>query len=443
MATICPFPLNPMMLTQTLSKMSSEMNNPTECSNFNDTIETEKLALLNHVNHLNKMNESKKNNPERKKLEAERLLALASLSPEERASFFNVMNFMKNESQLKCKSLENLLDKKISSAEVSAKQPETRKDVQHAKLITTMAKRSANALPSHKLNCADLQKEISLILKVANHYSLKPINVTEELKMEYRTEKANEAAEELLKEEATKSQTNRAPVIRGNKSKNARNTKSKGEQALNSINKREVKNIQNKQDPVAINLKVQKICNLFDMKGNTVEELSRVTQRWRSKNLNDLKKLTDYQNGFPVHSYQEMSAEELTLQRARHFLPGIETILAAPDARAKYAFATNKGYGMLTMLVIKNKTYEGVIYFGLETQIVKGNEHLKIYHKYFEQVSGFDEVFSDIIDSPEDLNELSEGWESVGPYSITCRKDGKLDVCFQNEEHKLVIYPLA
>ena len=98
---------------------------------------------------------------------------------------------------------------------------------------------------------------------------------------------------------------------------------------------------------------------------------------------------------------------------------------------------------MTAKLVTKNASFDGIVYFGIETLEAEKKAHLKVYHKYFEEVASINAVFNDAIEADREEEELSEGWKSVGAYSITTRKDDKLDVCFEDEDHSLVIYPLT
>lgn len=393
------------------------------------------------ISNLTKMKKPEQSDSARKRIETERMQALASLSHEERTEFLQAINFLKAQSQRKCTPLRNEMQQSILCAERTAIDRESKRQIQQAKLMKVMVERTIDTLPSSKLSCDDLQNEICFILKVANHFGKKPIDVTEQLKKDYRVKQANDAATALLAEEAKMRKTKRKP--NGKQSKKATPVKPSAKPRTLTV-KVEKQIIQTKKSKPAstISKKEQVICNLFDRNDSTVSELPRVTLRWRSKNPDDLRKLTDYVQGRLFHRYERMSNEALALQRAQHYLPGIETILAAPIARDKYAFSTNKGYGMTAKLVTKCASFDGVVYFGIETLEADEKVHLKIYHKYFEQVATIEAVFNDAMEADQDEEESSEGWKSVGTFSITPRKDDKLDVCFEDEDHTLVIYPL-
>jgi len=398
--------------------------------------------------------------PDRKAIESERLRALASLPPEEQKSFLAAMEFLITNQERRCRPLEKRLTERVKVAEMRANDPHSRIRAQHARLIKQKVDKALNSLPSSTLSCSDLQKEISFILQTAHHFSIKPFEVTDQHKANYQKHQvkaaqakaeaeAQAAFDELLEEESKskanrEARSNRNGKKRGNHSNRNRTRQPNNTAKLEKAKSHSSAQMNNTGKAISNCQKAPKeTSSLFEPNDAVLSEHHRVTKRWRSNSYDDLKRLTDFVDGVPVHRYEHMDEQELMFQRACHYLPGIETILAAPKARARYTFETPKGFGILAKLVMNDTSYEGIVYLGVERTLGTPKDHLKIYHKCFKQLSGVDSLFRSNGSSSHQIDELEDGWEPVGKYSLTVEKDARLNLLFENEGHRLTVYPVS
>lgn len=118
----------------------------------------------------------------------------------------------------------------------------------------------------------------------------------------------------------------------------------------------------------------------------------RVGKRWESKEINKLKE---------IDGYAGLTEEELRLQRAMHFLPGLDKVLAHPVAKVAYFFPTDRGAGAFCRLTYAGESHYGIVYYGYKEQ--EGN--LQIYHRYLSKNSPETLI-------PERLRELAKDIES-------------------------------
>lgn len=158
---------------------------------------------------------------------------------------------------------------------------------------------------------------------------------------------------------------------------------------------------------------------------------SRVS-RWAESIPAKVRAFQDKKDGAMLKRYEELDDEDIAIQRARHYLPGVEKLLADPKDCAKYAFKTSRGYGLFCELHV-NKTQEyGVLYFGIDGK--------KIFHRYFEPIRD-EQKIQDIFKQGCEENSEVEGFTPVGAFSVDITATDV--VVFTYEGHTLQVHPLT
>lgn len=357
-------------------------------------------------------------------LDKKRMEALRSLPEEERLRFFEAMNCITKAGEKSVVDQQNILSSKIRAAKASGVHSRT-----VVKRVDMLRKAAVNSSPHITIDCEALQKQIMFVLTVAEHFGIHPSEVDQAKEFEYKDACARLAEKELLES-----------LSKGGK-KSKKSKKKKKPLALTQSPKltKESSSVSEGESPAYKVLR--KVTDILKASENeTVEELPRVTQRWRSKNLHELRNLVDVVNGNFVKRYLKMNAEELLLQRSFHYLPGVESLLAAPEARKKYTFLTSRGCGILAKLFKEDAAYDGIIYFGIETNVDGDKIHRKVYHKYFERIASMDQIFKDFQENlpSEDVVSAEPCLQTI----MTIKENGILDVKFEQEEYRLEIYPI-
>lgn len=373
----------------------------------------------------------RKRTPVSDELQHQRMAALALLPPEERNNFLQVMSQLKEQQQAefnrRTQAVRSTLETKCFGTD-----PRARRLRQGAKL---MLKASIECVPKTTsfTTCEEIQKELIFILNAAEHFGILPSEVNHTKKDEYKEFCANQAAQELLEMFKDKKKTNKKRKPRVIKQIQAEKSE---KQSSNLRESKTSKDSSRKNEEEIVNTSIP-------TKTETISEHFRVTSRWRSKNLDELRQLVDKVNGELVTRYLHLKDEDLLLQRAYHYLPGIEKLLIDPISRRKYTFKTERGFGMIAKLFNQAVSYDGIIYFGVDTRETDKNIQHIVYHKYFTTIDNLNQIFSDSTERlQEESDDNPEEWHSVGTSSITQQKNGLLDVRFKKETHRLSIYPI-
>ncbi|MCP5506818.1 MAG: hypothetical protein H7A37_00735 [Chlamydiales bacterium] len=165
-----------------------------------------------------------------------------------------------------------------------------------------------------------------------------------------------------------------------------------------------------------------------------MKEHSRVTRRWEKLD-------TDAIKAFDNGRYHGMTESEISRQRERHYLPGLERILACDETKKLYSFETsNKNIGILSELTYSDKTVEtGIIYLGFG----KSDKDLLI-HRYFEPFTQFASA-NKVFEGPrveDSKDQTEENWECSVRYQFQdLDEKGAILLKFTNNGHSLKIFP--
>lgn len=179
----------------------------------------------------------------------------------------------------------------------------------------------------------------------------------------------------------------------------------------------------------------QVLQDLNSDKNLKVSEHPRVTDRWKDATVDVIREFDD-------GKYQNRDDEELAVQRARHYLPGLEKIVKSEQLRDLYNYQTSRGADMLRCRIkyANGKKEEGAVYLGYGKQ-----EKDLMIHRYFEPYENFatgQEVFSGK-PMPEVENDTENSSETTSLSTFEkIKKDGSLKLTFVGEEHKLYILPM-
>jgi hypothetical protein len=170
------------------------------------------------------------------------------------------------------------------------------------------------------------------------------------------------------------------------------------------------------------------------------KEDCRVTQRWITQDPEIIRQFWDRnKHGDLVQRYLGMSDEKIEVQRAFHYLPGIEKILVNTDHRRIYTFPSDKGYGIFAELIVNKENYNGTIYFGI------GMEDKVVFHKYFEERkpddTNINAIFLDKEDAPRN-NKEGKNWECTTNQSFEMDEKGVLTIKFDGEDHYIRLFPV-
>jgi hypothetical protein len=163
-----------------------------------------------------------------------------------------------------------------------------------------------------------------------------------------------------------------------------------------------------------------------------LKELDRVTRRWKDATNADIRNFSD--------RYQSLSDEEINKQRARHLIPGLDSLLKNDQFKRIYTFPTSKGIALLSTLNYGPSSEKGIVYVGITNEKGQG----KIYHKYFEP-STSKSLKGDVTNDPSQevlpVQEENE-WTHTLPFEPEIAADGTLTLRFPNELHSIHIEPV-
>lgn len=156
----------------------------------------------------------------------------------------------------------------------------------------------------------------------------------------------------------------------------------------------------------------------------------RVNQRWATKNLDELRRIGP--------SYAALDDETLSLERAKHFCPGLEKLIARKEERDIYTFPTDRGLGMLCEMEYRGARIRGIIYYGIDS------DTQTIFHRYLVpnllDFGKMNDIFHDPV-KPEATE--SEGqWKLVGGHTFQFSEKGVVSLTYENEDHSLRVFPL-
>ncbi|SCA63787.1 hypothetical protein SCG7086_BE_00010 [Chlamydiales bacterium SCGC AG-110-P3] len=182
----------------------------------------------------------------------------------------------------------------------------------------------------------------------------------------------------------------------------------------------------------------------------SIRQLSRVTRRWLGSTATQIGGFVDYENGQKIHRYKNLSHSERLIQKARHFLPGVETIFSRDQLKSVYAVPSeskSNSFIAFAKIIHANKSEEyGRIQFGFGQD---GDNNLLI-HRYFEPIvneKSIAELFPNNL-ALESINETStddDGW--VHPAARFAFSDiGEITIDYPNRDlnigYKVIIIPV-
>lgn len=170
-------------------------------------------------------------------------------------------------------------------------------------------------------------------------------------------------------------------------------------------------------------------------------------KRWKTTSLRVIRGFSDTLNQRVVHQYANIQDDnELMNIRAIHHLPRVELLLGAGN-KDKYYTETARGYRMMAMLIRGDKEEDvdyGDVCFGVDKATKT------IFHKMFTRWPGTNEDYKQMYNPPpvEELvetndNSESSSWETVSNYAYTILQDRSIEFTFENEKHKLIVFPLT
>ena len=142
---------------------------------------------------------------------------------------------------------------------------------------------------------------------------------------------------------------------------------------------------------LAINLRLYKA-------SNQAKEHPRIS-RWKTSDVNKIREFIDTRSdGTKFMRHADLNPEEIQEQHARHYVPGTERLLLDNDFRKRYAFPTNRGYGMLAQLSFNGIKTNGILYIGIDDNKI-------VFHKYFEDVQFSTSTKNWLVDNEESHQE--------------------------------------
>lgn len=352
---------------------------------------------------------------------APEMLSIFHESKSESDAFCEVMNIVDNTNMQRIKMLEAMEREQLEIGNFSRSQ--------QAKInLQLEATKRALAKPLVDLSCEFLQNEISLTLKTAVHLKLEMKEVTQEHKLQYREFLANQNLEKLIGKSKPKSK-------RKKKKGAAKIVEKPTLSSTGSTTKVPPEPHKPTESPGPKRL-------FDDETRDKISLLPRVSKRWATKSLSKLEAIQDIRKGEKVQSYKGLKKDDLLRERACHYLPGVEELIAHPEARQQYTFDIDKRTrGIVAKLIFPDKSFDGIVSLGLETIVAEETQHI-VFHRYFKTVQTLDTLFSKSIQEEEENGENGEEWKPVGRFSPLLHKDGCLEFLFRGEEYKLVVFPV-
>lgn len=289
------------------------------------------------------------------------------------------------------------------------------------------------------------QKILAIKLRIAEKKGCPPemvsdseIKTFERFLVKEAAAKAHRIGEELIKEEAQRKTGKRRGGRRGRprraRRRGARRPVRQVAQTSQPATEVQVKPRISRKIPIE-ELKGQLILSLYKT-ATRYSEAERVTKRWKTKDCSLVREFVDInKHGSKVQRYLYLSDDEISKQRARHYLPGIDRILSNKTFRDIYAFPSQEGFGLMGEINYGDYSEHGVVYVGIDGK--------KIYHRYFESmvhVANRNIFTSPPVRTSEPLTQ--EGWVSKEPFAFAMNSRGVLTLSYPGEKHSLSIHPL-
>lgn len=349
--------------------------------------------------------------------------ALATATPQERKAVEEGMKSLQDSIQSKVDDFRKKTDVKIAAASGSTA---ARRKIRQRSIIREIIK-----VKPKTLDCDYLQKEIQSVILTAKHFKIEPNKVTVAQKKEFAAIIANEAFQELMLLSDTETKKKKNSNRRTNRKKPAVKVKEvqPNHKVKNSVSR-----------PMKKEVAIRNIFN--ESSKEIVAEHGRVT-RWATKNVKELRKFSDKVGAETVFKYADLDEEELLLQRKFHYLPGVENLIAFPEAREKYTFKTERGCGLIAKIISDTEVHEGILYLGVDTKIIDSKANHNIYHKYFEKLTTINDIFSgSLLSDFSFVEEREEKWNPVGKFSLNLIDQNQLEILFDDENYKLLVYPV-
>lgn len=172
----------------------------------------------------------------------------------------------------------------------------------------------------------------------------------------------------------------------------------------------------------------------------SMSEHPRVTKRWRTKNVDEIRNFEDtLASGERVKRYEGLNESQIRYMRACHYLPGIEKIFANEQDKKIYTFRTESGIGMAAILRFENQMHYGFITFGISSNGV-------LYHRFFEKTDP-NQLFQAIQRSGKEFSPIAplnqaEKWTATSTINFEISEDGAIHVSYPEEDHSITIFPI-
>ena len=157
--------------------------------------------------------------------------------------------------------------------------------------------------------------------------------------------------------------------------------------------------------------------------------------RWETRSPDVIRAFTDKKG--TIQRYLGRPDVEVLDQRVCHLSTGLDELLSDEIDRKIYSFPTQNGDGVIATITRKNSVESGIIYRGIENDIV--------YHKYFEK-SSYEDVTQIFIDRHSDpvLSQDDDlaGWEATTKYVFTILENNVIKISYPGEDYSIEIFPV-
>ena len=165
-------------------------------------------------------------------------------------------------------------------------------------------------------------------------------------------------------------------------------------------------------------------------------EHSRI-RRWQTTDPGTIRKFEDKKHsGERILRYENLSDDEILVQRARHYLPGTEHLLRDPAFRSIYTFPTERGYGVVARLSHNQTTVDGILNIGI------GKSDF-VFHKHFKEADFSNaprDPFQDVGNLKEREDAGAKLWKSQDDdFALDVSEKGVLEFTYPG--HTLQVHP--
>ena len=173
--------------------------------------------------------------------------------------------------------------------------------------------------------------------------------------------------------------------------------------------------------------------------GHPLRVHERVYKRWMTRDIGTLRKA--------LPGYSEKNDTQLLLERAKHYLPGVDRLAVSSLARQVYGFVTERdGIGFFCRLDYNGEKYYGPVECGIDGDLLF---HCYLSVKTAEQIAqmGAQNLLEAQSGGPSE-DPSAAPWESNAHYTKEVSEDGNVTMTYYSkakkgvETHRLTIYPI-